>query len=66
MSRINHAFNVFRNASVGDLFWTRDLEGSYWICRVIDKARAKYDGSMDIGAVLPVVAYKVGCRFPGR
>lgn len=66
VSRINHAFNVFQNASVGDLLLTRDLEGSYWICRVIDKARAKYDCSMDVGAVLPVVAYKVGCRFPGR
>ena len=66
VSRINHAFNVFRNASVGDLLWTRDLEGSYWICRVIDKARAKYDGSMDIGAVLPVEAFKVGMQVPGQ
>lgn len=66
VSRINHAFNVFRNASVGDLLWTRDLEGSYWICRVIDKARAKYDCSMDVGSVLPVIAYKVGLQVPGQ
>ena len=52
VSRINHAFNVFWDAAEGDLFWTRDLEGSYWICRVIDKAQTKYDYSMDIVAVL--------------
>lgn len=66
VSRINHAFNVFWDAAEGDLFWTRDLEGSYWICRVIDKAQTKYDYSMDIGAVLPVVAYKVGLQVPGQ
>ena len=45
---------------------TRDMEGSYWICRVIDKAQSKYDCSMDIGAVLPVEAFKVGLQVPGQ
>jgi hypothetical protein len=65
-SRLNHAFNVFRDAKVDDLFWTRDLDGNYWICRVREKARPKYDRAMDIGAVLPVVAFKVGMQVPGQ
>ena len=64
--RINHAFNVFRDTVEDDLFWTRDLEGNYWICRAIGKAQPKYDYAMDIGAVIPVDAYKVGMQVPGQ
>lgn len=66
VSRINHAFNVFRDAVEGDLFWTRDLEGNYWIYRAIEKAQMKYDDSMDIGVVLPIIAYKSGLQIPGQ
>ncbi len=66
VSRINHAFNVFWDAEEDDLFWTRDLEGNYWICRAVGKAQIKYDYSLDIGAILPVVAYKVGMQVPGQ
>lgn len=66
VSRINHAFNVFWDAKEDDLFWTRDLEGNYWICRAIGTAQIKYDYAMDIGAVLPIVAYKVGMQVPGQ
>lgn len=66
VKRINPAFNIFRYAKEGDLFWTRDLEGCYWICRVIDKAEPKFDEDMDIGAILPIKAYKVGLEIPGQ
>jgi len=66
VSRINHAFNVFWDADVDDLFWTRDLDGNYWICRAIGKAQPKYDYAMDIGAILPIVAFKVGMQVPGQ
>lgn len=66
VSRINHAFNVFWYTSKGDLFWTRDLEGNYWICRATGASQIKYDETMDIGAVVPVVAYKVGMQVPGQ
>lgn len=66
VKRINHALNVFRDAKENDLLWTRDLDGYYWICRVINKAQSYYNESMDIGAVLPVEAYKVGLDIPGQ
>lgn len=66
VSRINHAFNVFWDAKPNDLFWTRDLEGNYWICRAIGKAQIKYDAALDIGAVLPIEAYKIGMEVPGQ
>lgn len=66
VTRINHAVNIFRNTSENELFWTRDLEGNYWICRATGKAQIKCDYTMDIGAVLPIIAYKVGMQVPGQ
>lgn len=66
VSRINHAFNVFWYAAEDDLFWTRDLDGNYWICRVTGAAEIMYNDAMDIGAVLPVVAFKAGMQVPGQ
>jgi len=66
VSRINHAFNVFWETSENHLFWTRDLEGNYWICRATGNAQIKCDFTMDIGAVVPIVAYKVGMQVPGQ
>ena len=63
--RVNHALNVFLYASEDDLFWTRDLEGAYWICRAIGKAETKCNYDLDIGAIIPVKAYKVGLQVPG-
>lgn len=64
--RMPHVVNIFLNAEKNDLFWTRDLEGYYWICRATDKAQYHLDKNMDIGAVLPVDAYKVGLEVPGQ
>ena len=33
--RANSAINVFRDTKADDLFWTRDLNGNYWICNVV-------------------------------
>ena len=64
--QINHALNVFRDTEVDDLFWTRDLQGNYWVCRATGKAIPKYDQAMDIGAVIPVLAFKMGMQVPGQ
>lgn len=66
VKRLNHALNVFQSADENDLFWTRDLEGCYWICRATGKALAKYNEELDIGAILPIEAYKAGLEVPGR
>ena len=66
VKRINHAFNVFRNVKKDDLFWTRDLDGYYWIARAINEPIIKCDYDMDIGALLPIEAYKVGMDIPGQ
>ena len=64
--RINHVLNVFRNTKPDDLFWTRDLNGDYWICRVLGKAEAYYSEEFKTGAIIPVKAYKFGMQVPGE
>ena len=63
--RINSALNLFGNVNENDLFWARDLDGFYWICRAKGKAEPKCIEKLDIGAVVPVEAYKVGLEVPG-
>ncbi len=64
--RIDSALNLFKYAQENDLFWTRDLDGFYWMCRVKDNAVALRNDELDIGAVLPVEAYKYGLEVPGQ
>ncbi len=64
--RINPAINKFYDTKENDLFWTRDTDGIYWICRAKGKAEHYYDASLDIGAVIPVEAHKVGIEVPGQ
>ncbi len=73
VKRINHALNAFWNVEEGDLLWTRDLEGIYWICRCTGKAMSLNQADipieqgirMDVGAVVPVLAFPVGTQVPG-
>lgn len=64
--RLNPALKIFKEACVNDLFWTRDLDGVYWICRVTEPAKAYSNKDLDIGAVLPVKAYPLGLEVPGQ
>ena len=64
--RLNPALNIFKEARENHLFWTRDLYGVYWICRVTKPAKAYLNKELDIGAVLPVEAYKFGLEVPGQ
>ena len=64
--RLNSALNIFKNAKKNDLFWTRDLNGIYWICRVKEVAKVYLNKKLDIGAVLPVEAYAFGLEVPGQ
>ena len=64
--RTNAVLNLFKEAEENDLFWTRDLDGMYWICRVTDKAQAKFVEELGIGAVIPVKAYRYGLEVPGQ
>lgn len=66
MKRTNPVLNIFRNVAIDDLFWTRDLDGAYWVCRSKGKAEAFFSKELDIGAVIPVEAYKVGLQVPGQ
>lgn len=58
--------NIFRDTIENDLFWTRDLDGVYWICRAKGVAETYHDTDLDIGAVVPVEAYPVGIQVPGQ
>lgn len=64
--RSNPAINAFRDAKENDLFWTRDLEGNYWICRVKSQVEVVCDTQLDIGAIISVEAYNVGLQVPGQ
>ena len=64
--RANPAINVFKDAQIGDLFWTRDLSGNYWICKVKSPAIVVCDTQLDIGSVIPVDAFNVGMQVPGQ
>ena len=60
------AINIFRDAKKDDLFWTRDLSGNYWICKVKSPAIVVCDTHLDIGSVIPVDAFNVGMHVPGQ
>ena len=64
--RANPAINVFKDAQIADLFWTRDLSGNYWICKVKSPAIVVCDTHLDIGSVIPVDAFNVGMQVPGQ
>lgn len=64
--RLNPALNIFKEARENDLFWTRDLNGVYWICRVKNPAKAHLNKELDIGAILPVEAYEFELEVPGQ
>jgi putative ribonuclease D len=66
VKRINPALNAFWYTKEDDLFWTRDLDGMYWICRAKGEAIPKCDKELDIGAVVPVEGYLVGLEVPGQ
>ncbi len=38
----------------------------YWICRALSNAQPMYNSRLDIGAVIPVKAYKYGMEVPGQ
>lgn len=63
---IPSAINYFQNVQKDDLIWTRDLEGFYYICRVLNEAQSYCDFGNDIGSIIPVEKYKVDTNVPGK
>ena len=57
--------STFAKLVPGDLIWTRDLDGFYYICKVLEHPSAVYDDSLDIGAIIKVDIHKVGISVPG-
>lgn len=64
--RINPAINRFAETQENDLFWTRDLDGFYWICRAKGPVELLRIDDLDIGSAIPVEAYKYGKSVPGQ
>lgn len=64
--RMNTVHNLFLDTKENDLFWTRDLEGYYWICRATGPAYGECIPIFDIGAAVPVEAYKYSLEVPGQ
>ena len=61
--KANPAINIFQNAKVDDLLWTRDLNGNYWICKVKSPAEVVCEKRIDIGARIPVELITLECKF---
>lgn len=66
VKRLDAAHNIFRETEENSLFWTRDMNGNYWICRATGSAENYCDTDLDIGAVIPVEAYLFGHEVPGQ
>lgn len=64
--RANPAINVFKDSKIDDLFWTRDLNGNYWICKAKSSAKVVCDTNLDIGSIISVDAFNVGMQVPGQ
>ena len=58
--------NIFKDTHEDNLFWTRDLDGNYWICRAKGEVLTRCDKRLDIGALLPIDAYNFGMQVPGQ
>ena len=65
-NRAKPVLNRFKEARIDDLYWTRDLNGIYWICRVTGPVETHLNEELDIGAILPVEAYSFGMQVPGQ
>ena len=63
---IDHAMNVFLETKENDLFWTRDVDNYYWICKAKGGAEPYCDRKLDIGARIPVEAFRYGVEVPGQ
>ena len=57
--KANPAINVFKDAQIDDLFWTRDLSAK-------SPAIVVCDTHLDIGSVIRVDAFNVGMQVPGQ
>ena len=64
--RLPTVLNIFLEAEEDSLFWTRDMNGDYWICRAKGPAESHCNFDLDIGAVVPVEAYRYGREVPGQ
>lgn len=64
--RLNTVLNIFKDTHEDNLFWTRDLDGNYWICRAKGVVLTRCDKRLDIGALLPIDAYNFGMQVPGQ
>ena len=56
-NRSKPVLNRFKEARIDDLYWTRNPNGIYWICRVTGPVETHLNEELDIGAILPVEAY---------
>lgn len=55
----------FLNLKINDLIWARDLDGFFYICRVIGAPKCNEIKTLDISSVVPVEMFKVGTSVPG-
>lgn len=65
-NKIPQAIKSFAKLEVNDLVWIRDLDGVYYLCRVLGKVKPYCDYDMDIGCLVDVDIQKIDTNVPGK
>ena len=55
----------FARLKTNDLVWTRDLNGIYYLCRVLEEPKAEFSEELDIGATTAVEIIEVDTSVSG-
>jgi hypothetical protein len=64
--KLPRAVSTFHKVEKDDIIWTRDLNGEYFLCRVLSKPEPYCDKSLDIGCIIKVDVVSVGTNAPGK
>lgn len=65
IGQVPRTLRAFSRIKVDDLIWTRDLNGVYYLCRVLQEPESFNNYALDIGCIVKVKMYEIGTSVPG-
>ena len=63
--KTNRSLAYFARLKTNDLVWTRDLNGVYYLCRILEEPKAEFSEELDIGATASVELIKIDTSVSG-
>ena len=63
--KANRSLDWFARLKLNDLVWTRDLNGNYYLCRVLEEPKAEFSEELDIGATASIELIKIDTSVSG-